>query len=448
MYKYRFRKWGVRKNIKGHEALEIASCQEQSFKFWPVTRGSEYQNRISRHLRNKKVDNMSSWEHKGFPYALPGRIRAPDLERIVEQALYYSDIYLERLTCTRSSTWVTRPSSLGDHEDFFDLYTEGLSDLSRHLQPNLAFGKINKAFDHLKGLLLADHPFIYYRIAGKLASCRTFPASQVCFRVCRLLAVYCLQLSHLLHGTAHPLNHWWMAFIKFMDSGELGHFDYFLENTRILASKYVVRVPGLLHIAAYVPSEMRGQEEQALRHRIEATTLHAHLISEAQEARLALVELLLDQGATDEALQLVAEADALRRLDPVSPSTKAFWISELFWRAGELDKSLDILRESLKLIEAERQIAPLESAAAIDELQVLNILRYKLEWLRRTGDYEEISRLLAPMMANRSSPLIVHFLSGDLEAEIDVKYTYLGGVPRQDEDQSTPFPIVLPIRPS
>lgn len=343
MYKYRFKRWGIRKNIKKQEALELAEGHNRSSKFWPDARNPTYHHRIVRHVR-KRAGGRGQAEprctaHQDWTIITrPARICGPDILEALEKAFYYVDVYLGDTGTARHSQWFSRPPALESGEKFFDLFVQGMEDLSRNVRTEEAFSGINSAFASLKGLIASDHPLIYYRIASRIASCKVYPSAQVCVNLCRLLADYCLQMTRVLHGESHPLLPWWTLQIKVLESGDVNFLENFMEIARMQSGKHLVAGKGLVHVAMYVPSDARDQDEGSLRHTINTLSQDPDRISEVQEARLALVERLLGEERLKESLPFLETAIAFKHLDPYRPSSRAFWISELLWGAGMLEK--------------------------------------------------------------------------------------------------------------
>ncbi|KAJ4421742.1 hypothetical protein N0V82_003586 [Gnomoniopsis sp. IMI 355080] len=255
-------------------------------------------------------------------------------------------------------------------EAFFDLFDQGIRDITEARQPQVAFANLNAAFDYLKGVLVADHPIIFYRLAVMLFVCRGYPKSDIARQVCRLLAVHLSQLGRVVLGSNHPINHWWSTGIKLLDSGQWEHADAFLQSAQVLGSRYIAYVPGTVDLITYAPSEMRGLKDDVLRDKLENIGLDTSRVSEAQEARLCLSELLLGQGEIPEGLHILREACMLRHLDLDRPARKAFWFSELFSRATELDEALEMLKEAIELVKGENGVGEAAFSMALDEVQI------------------------------------------------------------------------------
>lgn len=344
----------------------------------------------------------------------------------MEKAWYYSQAHLA--TSLREPggrpAWSRRPACPARDEEFFGLFIRGMDDLALGRRSPRAFTDINEAFDRLKGLVAADHPFLYHRIAGRVASCKSYPASAVCLQVCRLLARYCLQLTGVVHGRAHPAARWWEAYADALASGELGLMEVFMGADRLLMAQHLIAGAPLTNIAAYVPSGQRGVGEHVLRRRIEASAAGPEALSKQQEARLALAESQLEQGRKDEALGVLGEASALRHLDPVCPVRKTFWIAELLWWAGDVDGCLEMLKETLRLQAREKEEEGFRggSRSGPSEEQVLILYKSKCEWLGRQEDVDATNVVLNPLLAARRTPGSVHFEWGDFEVELDVRY--------------------------
>ena len=170
MYKRRFKKWGVRKNLSVREARDIISAQGTAHDFWPDRRQHDYERRIARHLRkgglNQACDRQGHHSvSEGRSIARqqqqmcpsPARLKAPDnLERF-EKTLYDAEVYVH-FTMSPTRNWLASRAELGEDDRFFPLFIGGLDSLSRDHEPDRAFADINKAFGHLKGLVALDDP--------------------------------------------------------------------------------------------------------------------------------------------------------------------------------------------------------------------------------------------------------------------------------------------------
>lgn len=406
--------------------MQLASGKAVS-KFWPDQRGQEYHRRVVRHLSGVRGEaTRSSWERRRLACGvncIPAQFTTRDIVAAVESALFYGDVFLQGMRRPGMVSMLHKPETR-DNEMFFELFAQGIEDVAQNRQSRLAFANLNSAFDHLKGLLTADHPITYYRLIGNMLSCRTYPTSEIAGKVCRMLATHCLQLSRVVLGPRHPLNHWWMTAIKLIDSRQWEHFEHFLESAQRMGSRYIAYVPGMVDLIAYVPSDMRGLKDEVLRAHVEELSRDGRRVSEAQEARLCLAELLLGQGAREEGVEFVTEALSFKDLDPVRPASKAFWMSELFWRAGELDDSLALLQDARDHIMTDDEIShtDTESSPELTELQILTLLRHKLEWLDRRREAVLVDADTPPPTLGRRDLPRLHIMSGDLDNNLDQEY--------------------------
>lgn len=309
---------------------------------------------------------------------IPPQFYTLDVTEAVETALFYGDVFLQEMnrrarkvpplrdTCSSKVGLVG--SSVPNDEVFFDLFSRGIDDIIQGRQSQVAFARLNTAFDHLRELLVADHPIIYYRLAAILLSCRAYPDSEIARDVCRLLAVHLLQLGRIMMGPGHPINHWWSSGIKMLDSKQWDHMDRFMQSAEHLGSKYIAYVPGTVDLLTYAPSIMRGLKDEVLRDKIKDIDQDMSRLSEAQEARLCLSELLLGQGEIHEGLDILREASVLRQLDKDRPASKSFWFSELFSRAGEIDAALQLLTEAIELSNADNGVGEIAFVILPDEI--------------------------------------------------------------------------------
>ncbi|KAH8770760.1 hypothetical protein F5883DRAFT_520565 [Diaporthe sp. PMI_573] len=321
VYKTQLRRWGIRKNLKGQEALEIAAGKETKPIFWPDDRVDVYTARIDRHVRNKYRQNIlaRSHAHAGTVINPSRRLRAPDALEKVEAASYYFTAYFTGLHNRFLSTWFLTGPSSGEQEAFSSLFIGGLVRLSRNDQQNQAFKEINLAFELLKQLVSLDHPLVYLRLVASIAAFSQYPKSEICSAVCRALSDYLGKLSRVVHGSNHPLNHVWGD--SLLISAAEGPESFALG----VAAKSVRRCwpserrigMGSIDIGKYVPSAARGLDEASLRARLAITASRPDLLSQAQEIRLALCELLIAQVRMAEALHFFAEAKAFQAADPI-----------------------------------------------------------------------------------------------------------------------------------
>jgi hypothetical protein len=351
VYKAQLRRWGIRKNLKGHEALEIAAGKETKPIFWPDDRVDVYTARIDRHVRNKYRQNIlaRSHAHAGTVIHPSRRLRAPDALEKVEAASYYFTAYFTGLHNRFLSTWFLTGPSSGEQEAFSSLFIGGLVRLSRNDQQNQAFKEINLAFELLKQLVSLDHPLVYLRLVASIVAFSQYPKSEICSAVCRALSDYLGKLSRVVHGSNHPLNHVWGD--SLLISAAEGPESFALG----VAAKSVRRCwpserrigMGSIDIGKYVPSAARGLDEASLRARLAITASRPDLLSQAQEIRLALCELLITQVRMAEALHFFAEAKAFQAADPIRRAGKTLWMAELEWRGGNALASINTLKSAL-----------------------------------------------------------------------------------------------------
>ncbi|KAJ0120649.1 hypothetical protein J7T55_015380 [Diaporthe amygdali] len=315
VYKTQFRKWGIRKNLKGHEALKIATGQDSSPVFWPDDRDDE--------------------------------LRGPDTLEKIEAATYYFKIYILGNRIMRS--WFETGPSFGEQEAFSSLFIRGLERLSRNEQQQQAFKDINLSFDSLKKLVILDHPLVYLRLMASIAAFSQYPESEVCSTIFRSLSEYLRKLFLIIQGPYHPLSHAWGEAL-YISSSE-GAESYVLGVAATAVRRYMpheLRIGmGALNIAECVPSSARGLNEASLRNGLRNMAMRPDLLPKAQETRLALAELMLAQGRLVEGIHFFAEARAFQAADPVRCVDKTFWTAELEWRAGNAFGSISTLKSAL-----------------------------------------------------------------------------------------------------
>lgn len=112
-------------------------------------------------------------------------------------------------------------------------------------------------------------------------------------------------------------------------------------------------VEGFFNIADCVPSDARRLDEASLREVISGLAPRGDLLPTAQEARLAMAELLIGQGRYAEGLHFFSEAMAFQGEDQARRASKAFWAAELEWRSGNGRGSIETLRSALEYADVE-----------------------------------------------------------------------------------------------
>lgn len=346
--------------------------------------------------------------------------------------------------------WFGTKLDLGEDENFFPFFTRGLSTLARGdpAQQQSAWADINRAFDHVKGLVASHHPVVYLRLVGRAASFKYYPDSPICLDVCRLLLKHAYELFHQLHPNCHLLQAIWqsqMSIIRDPEFSQCGSMEHSMHVVMTLCgmnfadTREGIRI-GSLCIERYVPSAARGHEEDALRATLDSTNgdLTPLAISLAQETRLALSELLITQDRLDEGQRLVEDALAFRDLDAVNVEGKIFWMAELEWRLGKKDASITLLEEALAIVDAaalENEVLSSRSIAEpgivdggfgdtpISALHILATLAHRLGISGR-GDYERsvrqrLSSILTKIQRDLGCAFTLHLLPFDLEVEMD-----------------------------
>lgn len=435
MYKARLKDWGVRKNIKADEAFKVAAGHTKALGFWPESRSTNYDHRIARHLRtcrhNKdarerlcrrcRTLNWTAVVLNSTTPAYPSKALG-----YVEMGLYYSEAYFQGVTTSQPQTarWFYKSFAL-ETDKFTTLFSRGIENLAHSLDTPQAFADINRSFDHLKGIFEANHPSVFHNLVRKLAACKMYPESDICLKVCQILAKYCQQLSLVIYGESHPLTPILAADVGLVEYGDAGHFELFLQGTRILTGKYCGAAPGCLHIDAYVPSEKREMTAEALYRSIgllSSTTTEVD--TEAEECRLALAELSLKNDEVDKALELtqatLASYDSGR-----SPSVHTLghrlWASEILWRGEQHDQSIRILKEiadSFYKTDTTPYQTVSPSSSNLDQRMILGLLRYRFELLGRKLDYQNVAAELDRLADSNREPKplrILHLTGGDLE---------------------------------
>ncbi|KAG8161607.1 hypothetical protein KVR01_008594 [Diaporthe batatas] len=345
VYKSQFRRWGIRKNLRRQEALNIAAGNESAHIFWSDDRIDEYAARIDRHLRKYRRNKALSQARAGAVMTPSRRIRAPDTLEKIEAATYYLDAY----AASHHNIFCTERFSTGPQDTFSALFIGGLARLSRNDPQNQAFKQINLAFEHLKELVSLNHPIVYLRLVATIAAFGQYPKSEVCKAVCRTLSDYLAKLSRIIYGGHHPLDHAWgeslfLSAAQGPDRFALGVLVKAVQ--RCWTSEPRVKT-GAVDIARCVPSDARGLDEASLRDRLAVTASRPDLVSQAQETRLALAELLIMQVRVPEAMHFYAEAKDFQAADPVRRASKTFWIAELEWRGFDAQGSINTLKSAL-----------------------------------------------------------------------------------------------------
>lgn len=481
-YKFRFRKWGLRKNIKEHEALEIVSGQRNPNEFWAGTKRVNFERRIARHLEKEgqEVERLSKADLASLASRLsstgggPRRMSAPALYEGLESSLYDVNEWLAENR--HREDWFSQRLDLGADEHFFPLFTRGLSLLARGdlAQQPTAWHTINRAFDHVRGLIASHHPVVYLRLVGRAAAFKYYPDAPICLDVCRLLLQHAYALFTEMHPTCHLLQAIWQTQMRTLRGTPRGPAAGSMEHsinvvTSLCASQWgdsrEAWYMGALCIERYVPSAARGQDEDGLRATLllegnsnsnsnsnnnnnsaslDMDVLLSPLsISLAQEARLALGELLIGQERLAEGQRLVEEALAYRDLDVVQTEGKLFWMAELEWRMGHQDASISLLEETLAVLDAVALAQAQEgeapgayssssssltsssssSSSSLSALHVLGIMAHRLNIMGRR-DYGSAARQRLSCLLNETQreceyPFTLHLVRFDFEVEMD-----------------------------
>lgn len=366
----------------------------------------------------------------------PTRLKAPDDLENFEKTLFDANVYVQ-FTINPSRTWLASRAELGEDDRFFPLFIGGLEDLSNDLEPHRAFADINKAFEHLEGLVTLDDPAIYHRLVARFSSFEKYPQSEICFEVCCLLT-RCLRALYLeTHGPSHPLNCVWSSHVEMLESRpEPGLFYHYLETFRTVGQKLYGNRDnldiGFIDLSSYITSSVREWDEEALRHDLAKSASQSEPTPTVQEIRLALTEILLRQGSTEEATQLLSEATALKQLGATSDIGQVFWLSELAWRAGDADDSFALLKEALELADS-HQVLPGLVGVAQDEEQnhssfhILHILIFRYNLMGRNQEIAETRARAAPLIAARRDrkPFVLHLTTSDFEFDLSDRFCAL-----------------------
>lgn len=381
VYKTQFRKWGIRKNLKGHEALKIATGQDSSPVFWPDDRDDEYVARVDRHVKKNHralVHARNGMANENVAVLNPARrLRGPDTLEKIEAATYYFKIYI--LGNRIMGSWFETGPSFGEQEAFSSLFIRGLERLSRNEQQQQAFRDISLSFDSLKKLVILDHPLVYLRLMASIAAFSQYPKSEVCSTICRSLSEYLRKLFLIIHGPYHPLSHAWGEAL-YVSSSE-GAESYVLGVAATAVRRYMPHEPrigmGALNIAECVPSCARDLDEASLRKSLRNMATRPDLLPRAQETRLALAELMLAQGRLVEGLHFFAEARAFQAADPVRCVDKTFWTAELEWRAGNAFGSISTLKSALAHADFETSDKTGDGVTTRLKNEIEDVLRYR-----------------------------------------------------------------------
>lgn len=172
----------------------------------------------------------------------------------VEMGLYYAEIFFQAAGDSKLSEWCSAPGTLKNLK-FEMLFDQSLAKLARPsfghedldaegaaaaamVVPQECFADIDRAFDLLKSLIEADHPYAYHTLVSSMALCKKYPASDICFQVCRMLARQCQQLSVVILGACHPIHPLFAADLGMVEYGEASDFAMFLQGTRSMCVKY------------------------------------------------------------------------------------------------------------------------------------------------------------------------------------------------------------------
>lgn len=332
--------------------------QDSSSVFWSGDRDKKYADRIDRHLRNNKDRSDPASSHAQSRMVVrartpPRRIKAPDTLEKVEAASYYLRIYITGNHETE--TWFKTGRFFEEQEAFSCLFIRGLERLSRNDHQQQAFKDINRAFDYLKLIVEMNHPIVYMKIMAAVAAFAQYPKSEICLKVCRLLSDHLRKLTLIIHGPHHPLNHIWGDTLHIASGADPGSFilGVAVSGVRKCMANRPRHASGAIDIAAGVPSDARGLDEASLRGNLIEMAPYPELLPQAQETRLALSELMLNQGRIVEGAHFYMEAIAFLDDDPVRHASKLFWVAELKWRSGNALGCLDTLKSALEYAEME-----------------------------------------------------------------------------------------------
>lgn len=430
------------------------SGQRNPNEFWAGTKRVNFERRIARHLEKEgqEVDRLSKVDLASLASRLsstgggPRHMPAPGFYEGLEASLFNVNEWLAE--SRHREDWFSKRLDLGEDENFFPFFTRGLSTLARgnpSQQPS-AWLDINKAFDHVKGLIASHHPVSYLRLVGRAASFKYYPDSPICLDVCRLLLKHAYELFKEMHPNCHLLQAIWqsqMGTIRDPDFNQTGSMEHSINVVTTLCSMQWGDSSDGLHIGSlcierYVPSAARAQEEEALRATLESTSgdLSPLSISLAQETRLALGELLIAQERLDEGQRLVEEALAYRDLDSVNTEGKLFWMAELEWRMSNKDASVSLLEEALAVVEAVAQEGEAEGGlvaepprldggveGALSAMHILGILAHRLNLMGRreyaSAVRKRLSSILTKAQTEWGCPFTLHFTRFDFEVEMD-----------------------------
>lgn len=367
----------------------------------------------------------------------PARLKAPDnLERL-EKTLFDTEAYIH-FTLNPKRAWLASRAELGEDDRFFPLFIGGLENLSRDHEPQKAFSDIRDASKHLKGLIAWDDPAVYHRLVACLSSFENYPQSDICFQVCRLLT-RCLGAMNLeIHGPSHPLNFVWSSHIEVLESrpepGFFHHYQDLVMNVggKLYSSRNSLNI-GSTDLSKYITSSYREWDEEALRRGLQESASEATPDPAVQEVRLAITELLLQQGKTEVARKLLEEATASKHLDAEGDDgSQLFWMAELEWRAGNSTASFALLRDALKLVDPHQTLPGLVDSAQDEErgllsLHILHLLFFRLNLMGRKQEITETWARAASLLAARRDrqPFVLHLSTSDMEVDLDTEFSAL-----------------------
>lgn len=448
-YKFRFKKWGLRKNIKEHEARELVSGNKNPGDFWAGTRGLNFERRIARHMEKTK-DGRSSRQGsrqrspqafdmtiKSSTHQPQRRLSAISPYEALLAAKHYWEIWSKSGSPSYGGIWLHGEAglerSVADESTshFFPLFERGLHALSCGQETQRAFADVDKSFTYLNGLIMLRHPFIYVRILNLASAYRQFPHVEVCYRVCCLLLDYCLGLLRTLYGQDDPVCCLWSAITDMLQAqDEPQYFDDFQESAQGTCSAVWKKTRGYMELGsvrleAYIASPQRYHDEATLRRQIARPTTpnqdDAILTPALQESRLALAELLINQGRTLEAVPILTEAQHYKSLDFINPEGKGFWLAELAWRAGNPQRSIEVLESVLGALDS-RSPTDHSNPPTVSALQILALLQHRHSMLLSTSQAEDCQRRIAVALANKNmgqnvspSPTLLHLAACDYE---------------------------------
>lgn len=224
MFKIRFRKWGLQKNIKKNKTQTDATGKGSEI--WKDN--NQMDQSVAWRLKKDQVpvqlpaSNESTSRPEGSGYIRtatppPLRLRDPEMLRKVEIALVSFRHWVDGNS--QNTDWAPRRVNLSAGLECFGPFLEGLRDVSQNVDSQVSFAKLELAFSKIRSLNIS-HPIIFTRLTVALMQFEGYPDSPICRTLCHSLFNYCRRLFTLTCPFEHPLTHIWPLFGELIERSD------------------------------------------------------------------------------------------------------------------------------------------------------------------------------------------------------------------------------------